>query len=729
MSPLLLALLFICATTAQLTSPVVGAVSAPSDNGLVIGSYNILGWYHDEGRVREKGNFAPDRLGQIAKNIAQVMKYDIVGIQEYKEPTSGDKRSLEHAVQKLNPSYKVLYSDQLPIIYDSSKVQVVDSWTTRPSSGLRAIVMPRGGSAFIHVARFSIIGSSQEVQVLNNHLCTKCHGNGYYGAQIRVNTLKLAINDPKVKSFSGAVYSVGDYNSSRSRSRDRRVFEYMSSVGYVDAYEKATTKNGKPSIDHIFYKESGSIVSPPSYTTLDCTRISPSNPKNYKHSANACASDHRPVGTTSSVTTSGDCVGSIDDPRYNEYSIGYFGRECVCPETGIQVGDNKDYAGNQILTDEQLQKVSENQPFYEASAKKENIPWQIIAVIHLRESSLSRTGPGNGQGPYQDYERNAVPTSLRRGGSWKVGAYSDQEFQTATDWIAEHIKNKYSLNPDKLSSDNNEVKNLFFRYNGQAGVYKRQATALGFNGKTEGYEGSPYVVNRIDLKRDPTVEPTKSNRTWGQIKTDGGSISYPANSDYGAFVTYLALGGRTNGGTTLSMQPNGCVDTASDGSAEKLQELAKAYTQDWKTSTTLSQTDAYKTAVSKSKYQSACTGNDCGSFVYILMHESGWDTNYGGNSGQSDHMRTWFSDPGNGWSAVPDMKDVSPATISVSKLLPGDVLWYSGHVYVFVGDIFKDGKQYFASASNCKRSPAYHTGIDTYGSSTTVYRKSKGQVM
>ena len=56
-----------------------------------------------------------------------------------------------------------------------------------------------------------------------------------------------------------------------------------------------------------------------------------------------------------------------------------------------------------------------------------------------------------------------------------------------------------------------------------------------------GISDTPYVMNRADYMRDPTVEPTKSNRTWGQIKSDGSSITYPANSNYGAFVVYSAI--------------------------------------------------------------------------------------------------------------------------------------------------------------------------------------------
>lgn len=79
-------------------------------------------------------------------------------------------------------------------------------------------------------------------------------------------------------------------------------------------------------------------------------------------------------------------------------------------------------------------------------------------------------------------------------------------------------------------------------YNGVASIYKTQALNLGFTSdQADVGEGSPYVMNRADARRDPTVEPTKSNRTWGQIKVDGGTLSYPANTDHGAFIVFAAL--------------------------------------------------------------------------------------------------------------------------------------------------------------------------------------------
>jgi len=56
-------------------------------------------------------------------------------------------------------------------------------------------------------------------------------------------------------------------------------------------------------------------------------------------------------------------------------------------------------------------------------------------------------------------------------------------------------------------------------------------------------------MNRFDILRDPTVEPTKSNNTWGQYKLDGiwpgtpgtNSYVYPANSRWGAYIIFNSL--------------------------------------------------------------------------------------------------------------------------------------------------------------------------------------------
>lgn len=195
-----------------------------------------------------------------------------------------------------------------------------------------------------------------------------------------------------------------------------------------------------------------------------------------------------------------------------------------------EVGNNHDYLGNSVLTVDEIDLLTYNMSFYEKAEAKYNVPWRILAAIHYRENRLKRSGPSNGNGPYQIW-----------GSSYKVGTYTNDEFQDATNKAAIFIMNDKGGNNMDLTNDDN-IKRIFFKYNGTAQAYKNQAISLGFtSAQAENGEGSPYVMNRYDAIRDPSVAPTSTNRTWGQIKTDGGSLSYPANLDYGAYVVYRAL--------------------------------------------------------------------------------------------------------------------------------------------------------------------------------------------
>lgn len=217
---------------------------------------------------------------------------------------------------------------------------------------------------------------------------------------------------------------------------------------------------------------------------------------------------------------------------------------------------NLDYAGNQIFNSEHTAAIEANRPFYESSAEKYNIPWQVIASIHGRESFFARgidrdqTGTGNAagynDGPYQIISYT-YPTTSDLG---------DEGFQQATDDAAKFIVEQKLGGRDLSDVDN--IKYVFFAYNGMASVYKTQAINLGFTEEqANNGEGSPYVMNRADAKRDPK---SAANNTWGQIKGDFGSIEYPTNNDPGAFVYYSALAGMGN-----------CGGAGVNGNAEEVQ--------------------------------------------------------------------------------------------------------------------------------------------------------------
>ena len=227
-----------------------------------------------------------------------------------------------------------------------------------------------------------------------------------------------------------------------------------------------------------------------------------------------------PIEPTAEVLAITDSTPAVTVTGLQYYSYGY-GSNTV-------IGNNTDYRGLQILSNSQLNLLNYNKKFYQNAANCYGIPWKLLAAIHYREYGLKREGPNNGNGPYQIW-----------GKSYPIGTLSDSQFQNATNDAAKYIVSK--ANGRNLSIEDN-VKYTLFAYNGLSNLYKTQALNLGFSqAKANIGEGSPYVMNRADCRRDPTVEPTRSNRTWGQIKSDGGSISYPANSDYGAFVVYSAI--------------------------------------------------------------------------------------------------------------------------------------------------------------------------------------------
>lgn len=235
-----------------------------------------------------------------------------------------------------------------------------------------------------------------------------------------------------------------------------------------------------------------------------------------------------------------------DQRKIFDWGIPYHNIEACVSSSGGAIGDNKDYEGNQILTDDDLEKVKKYQPVYQKIASKHGMPWQIFAAIHYRESSLKHGSTINSEGQCEG------PYGISPGESWLCGnEYDDEKFEKVTERLATDLEEKLRNKGGGSWDDPNVVMEVLFRYNGMAGVYIRQGRNLGFDeaGAMRG-EGSPYVANMLDEKRDPT----KNGSNWGQVKRDYGPIEYPANKDYGAFVVYRGLGGgsgSSSGGASI----------------------------------------------------------------------------------------------------------------------------------------------------------------------------------
>lgn len=207
---------------------------------------------------------------------------------------------------------------------------------------------------------------------------------------------------------------------------------------------------------------------------------------------------------------------------------------------GNGANGNKDYKDRQIISDERLEKIKKFQPVYEKASKETKIPWQVFAVVHIRESNLADYNPpnaGGSQGIYQDYGWN-----FNNGKPYPengTNPVSEEEFLRQTVNAGKELQEKAGSKIDLVEKGDPEaIKDMFFGYNGRATAYADQAKALGFD---QPYEGSPYVMNYADEKRDPEVA---KDRTWGQIVVDNGPMEYPARKgDYGAYVMYAALAG------------------------------------------------------------------------------------------------------------------------------------------------------------------------------------------
>lgn len=365
--------------------------------------------------------------------------------------------------------------------------------------------------------------------------------------------------------------------------------------------------------------------------------------------------------------------------------------------TSITVADNKLYNGEPVIAESLMEKVKENQPFYEEAAKKHGFPWQIIAVLHINETGATRYNPSNGQGVYQLYSytdggtnSNAFPAAE---------SISDAEFARQTEIVADLIETSYGKGLD-LNTEGG-VKRFFFQYNGTAQVYIAQARDLGFTEEEANWgEGSPYVMNMADEKRDPT-----KNSNWKQIIYDGGSaVNHPANTSAGAYLMYAVLGGVTS---MCAVGGNGNInDTALTLSwPERGHDPWNDVKPEYKTALA-------ETGVNQLGDSCSMNGNSCDAFVTTVLRYSGVDKDFPccGVSTQYAYL-----------SSHPELYEEIPNIGSAENMQPGDIrINPSQHIEMYV--VLKDGTGAIASASHCDRTSDH--GIPYYADSGyLIYRK------
>ena len=386
---------------------------------------------------------------------------------------------------------------------------------------------------------------------------------------------------------------------------------------------------------------------------------------------------------------------------YGQNGIYYY-RGDKADKCDVNDGGNQNYAGEAVWSEAELAAISENQAIYEEAAEEYGFPWQILAVLHSAETGLRRYNPGNGQGIYQLYSYTGGGNGASR--FEPSDSISEEEFKRQTK-IAAGVIN--SMAEGDLNDPDN-VKRLLFKYNGTSSKYIEKALAMGFSEEeARNGEGSAYVMNRYDAKRDPASGEMSSN--WsGRYVGDGNYDNSSTSNQFGTFVKYEALGGSSeycedDGGdiveTALLLSWDGHGHLKNDPKPEYVDAMKEVGTYN---------------QPCRSAGDCAPVGASCDVFVATVMRYSGSDPNFPtfGPAVQEQYM-----------ASHTDMYTKVEAT-DVSDLEPGDILVATDngrHIYLYLGD----GMQ--ASASYNDRTGEHFAGVyltDNGGSRHySVYRR------
>lgn len=381
----------------------------------------------------------------------------------------------------------------------------------------------------------------------------------------------------------------------------------------------------------------------------------------------------------SDLPVSGSSSISSSDRTSSNTSVSSTG-PATDPEV-VVTADFKNYAGDEILSQAERDKIAANRPVYEEAARENDMPWQILAVLHYREHSLNVSNPANGQGIYQLYSYTSGGTNSN---AFKpAGPVTTEEFLRQTKIAAKLVKQQYG--PELTANpDSRMVKKMFYRYNGEA--YQQQALDMGFTPEQASIgEGSPYVMSRADAKRDST----KGGMSWYMYVGDHQSTTGHNERNFGAYVVYLALGGFTdNSGTSGCSSSNSQPGTGgySGGGHQVISQTAvdlawhhydietDSATRGYFSSNRKTGSPAYLEAQRKAGNVGDVT--DCGRFVSVVLRSSGVDPNFP-PVGTTGSMVPYLN-------RHPDLYDEIPNTGDTSVLQSGDILIVPGHIKLVV---------------------------------------------
>lgn len=359
------------------------------------------------------------------------------------------------------------------------------------------------------------------------------------------------------------------------------------------------------------------------------------------------------------------------------YGVYYYnpsgGSSDNCSPNG-PAANGQNYAGVNVFSEADLAAIKANRPFYEEAAQPYGFDWRLLAVIHYRETSLRRYNPSNGQGVYQLYGHGIIFPP--------ANSISDAEFLRQTKLTAGFIHDSYGKGLDLTTPEG--IKRMFFRYNGTAQKYIDKAVAMGFSQEeAQNGEGSPYVMNMFDERRDPT-SPNMDPRWSGMYVADGVYDSSATSKRPGAYTQYAAIAGICG--------------------SNSLNEVALQLA--WpETGHGCNAKPEYKTAMAEVGTGDVgggipVPGCSCDRFVATVIRYAKADPNV--EIGNTNKQLVYFRQH-------PELYQEIPNEHNTSNMQPGDIMVLNGHIMMYVKR--DDGTEGIASASIGSRTGEFNPGV------------------
>lgn len=167
------------------------------------------------------------------------------------------------------------------------------------------------------------------------------------------------------------------------------------------------------------------------------------------------------------------------------------------------------YCPPTTIPKQSFESIKKNTGIYQEAAKVANLPWQMIAGVHFRETNNSRVTPktNTDDGVYQIITKNYP---------YPAGeTLTDEQFLQETIDAAKFIQGKVENKLTTTTNDANLIKDAFWGYNGRA---------------YGSFDKSPYVMNNFD----------ENHENMKMDACDEG-VCYKTDTRNGAYTTFIIL--------------------------------------------------------------------------------------------------------------------------------------------------------------------------------------------